>query len=340
MRSTRLALPFTLLALIVASPRPALACSSPCPEPMRLWGGATSIPGNLVYFEVYASIFDETYAPFALRTAEDEPIAASLRTIEGDLVFAPDEPIAAGTRVVLEYDYGCGGSDQPLERRTFAFTTTESVQDAPAQPPAPTVARRGFIEGPEACDMAFVDLELGSVDLDGLGALTDLAVTVDGEQGWYGPASELSSALLSLDSHCDGGDYGLDYWHSSCGDLFRLPPGKHTMEVRSLIVGFPDPEPVRYEFEVQCAPGCPMAPDAAADPEPTAPEDASGGADEAPGGPPGDVVSSEGEAGDETRESSRIQIGGCTVRRGGRGGWLTMLALPWILRRRRRTARG
>ena len=43
-----------------------------------------------------------------LHTKTGEPLAASIRTIGKDQVFAPDAPIPENTEVVLEYSSDCG----------------------------------------------------------------------------------------------------------------------------------------------------------------------------------------------------------------------------------------
>ena len=76
-----------------------------------------------------------------------------------------------------------------------------------------------------------------------------------------------------------------------------------------------------------------MTPEDAADPDatPAQPDD-----DEPAEATDGDVVSSTGGHGNDTR----LPVGGCslTARQSSpNGGWLLLLSVPWLLRRSRRT---
>jgi hypothetical protein len=328
MRCTQVALAFALASLVSSFSLPAAACSWPCPGPLRLFE-RTDVPGNLVYFEVFDGFFDEASLPFTLHTAAGEPIAASVRQIDGRTVFAPDQPIADGTDVVLEYGFGCSGDAQPFERRTFAFSIAEAPVVAPPRPRV-TLARRGFLEEGSACDTAFVELRVeDETGWEWLADLTTISASVDGVGVGSGNALDFKS--IELRSLCGPGAPNR-YSHNSCGGSESIPVGVHTLTLTTTILGQPDPAPVELDFEIQCEPGC--------DPT-TAPDDddevtASPDADESTE-PPGDVISSSGTAsGEDTGTRGRLQIGGCSLQRGGHGGWLVMLLLPWLLARRRR----
>src|SRR6187399_1877938 len=92
----RVAGPTLLGCAVLKLASPAEACSIPiCTTPVRLPTGGR-MAGDHFYFKV----IDVDPGVLSLRTAEGEPIAASIRTIGNDRVFAPEQPLAAGTSVV------------------------------------------------------------------------------------------------------------------------------------------------------------------------------------------------------------------------------------------------
>ena len=76
--------------------------------------------GNLVYFQVLA----EDPGPLALRTAAGDAIAASIRTLGSDRVFAPEAPLPENTSLVLEYRESCDGVPASVTS-TLSLVTTE-----------------------------------------------------------------------------------------------------------------------------------------------------------------------------------------------------------------------
>ncbi|HKO91941.1 MAG TPA: hypothetical protein VJU61_12350, partial [Polyangiaceae bacterium] len=129
---------FGLLAA-AALPSPSHACSlPPCTSPVRLFERGATVPGNLVYFKLLGGINVDgalqPLSPLSLETSEHEPIAASVRTIGFDRVFAPDQPIAPGTHVVLTYRPTCLFADEQVASATYEFTTSEAAEFEPRQP--------------------------------------------------------------------------------------------------------------------------------------------------------------------------------------------------------------
>jgi hypothetical protein len=201
------------------------------------------MPGNLVYFKV----LDADPGLLALRTAAGEPIAASIRTIGNDRVFAPDQPIAATTELVLEYSSACG-----LERQaqTFEFMADqpEEIDLAPAQL---EVVEQGLAyPGVAGSEASFVRIRHHTGDQNGAAsALMTHTFRVDGL-----PARMIeinSQHLVELSAKCAPADR--ETLVDTCGTVYSVTPGRHTVEARTTIVGqLTQPEPVRLEVDVVC----------------------------------------------------------------------------------------
>jgi hypothetical protein len=238
---------------------PAGACSiATCSSPVRL-PPSPYLPGNLVYFQVLG---EDDPSGLQLRTAEGEPIAASVRDVEGDRVFAPEQPIAEGTAVVLEYSTLCFG--EPA-RQTFELTTTApgAIELEPARL---TVQERG-VAGPGRFDEAsFVRVRHWPGDTNGVASpLMIHSASVDGVP--VGTVDVAGQSLLEILVPCRPpvASPGID----TCGNLFAAPPGVHLVQVSTHIVGAAtQPEPVGLEVEVQCPDAIGGGP--IADPEPAA----------------------------------------------------------------------
>jgi hypothetical protein len=224
----------------------ASACSLPqCQSPLRL-PPAPYLPGNLVYFQIVG----DDPAGLALRTAEGEPIAASIRTIGTDRVFAPEQPIADGTQLVLEYSLQCYGDPPPQTLlQTFEFMTSAPVELA-FNPGRLEIEEVGVRQPGRDGETSFVRVRHWPGESNGD---TSLLMThtskVDGV-----PASPLQLnglELIEVPVACRPrvADAGRD----TCGNLYTLPPGVHTVEVSTHVVGATtQPEPVSLEVEVQC----------------------------------------------------------------------------------------
>jgi hypothetical protein len=304
------------LAAAVLAPRPsAKACEETCEPPLRLFPTGSEVPGDLVYFKVR----DESFAPFTLRTAAGAPIAASIRTIGSDKVFAPDEPIPAGTSVVVEYDWKCRGAPVHTADEFTTIEATEVEQRAPDL----AVLRRGLENAIAGRETPFVDFEYYNTDARGsLYHLIDVTATIDGMPTRLDYSGD--RPMLHVASLCrpDSDEYGID----SCGDVNDVPPGTHTVEVKSTIVGLTAPAPVQRTIELSCTDACmPATVDHAEQPlgqDPTA-EDSSG------------------DTGWVDGPGRKHEASGCSLGRHGApgAGWLALVAARLLVRRRRsRTA--
>ncbi|HTV25712.1 MAG TPA: hypothetical protein VMG12_43750 [Polyangiaceae bacterium] len=222
---------------------PASACSLPtCEPPVRL-APLPYLPGNLVYFQVVAQIEP---TDLVLRTAEGEPIAASIRTIGSDRVFAPEQPIAEGTSVVLEYSTVCFG--EPAQR-TYEFTTTAAatIELVPAQ----LDVEESGVKGPGRNDeAAFVRVRHLSGDATGdASALMVHSYSIDGVP--TGLREVGGQLLIEVPVPCRPAVSTRQI--DTCGNLYAAPPGVHSVEVSTHIIGADtQPEPVRLAVDVQC----------------------------------------------------------------------------------------
>ena len=234
----------TLLgAAVLKLAAPAAACSPPfCPPPLRFPPTAW-MPGNLVYFK----LLDDTQVELSLRTAAGEPIAASIRTIGNDRVFAPEEPIPAGTQAVLDYSFPCGA-----EARQHSF---EFLADLHAsielQPAELQIVEQGIAyPGVPNDEASFVRLRHLSGDLNGAAsALMTHTFTVDGMPARLGEVN--SQQVVEVSASCNPSF--AENQQDTCGTLYSVTPGVHTVEARTSIVGeLIQPAPVHLAVEVRC----------------------------------------------------------------------------------------
>jgi MYXO-CTERM domain-containing protein len=237
---------------VVGRVETAAACRFPCESPVRLQG-MEYVPGNLVYFQVTA----DNPGSMALRTDVGEPIPASLRTMGGGRVFAPDAPIEPGTNVVLEYALVCyPGSDIDREGDVptlgeFAFETSDH---------APLTVQEGSmyveeygIELPAGTsqELAFVRVRpwVPSVDASAEHLVT-YTLRVDGEP-WSAFAFEGSHWQVSIESQC--GVENDEYPRDSCGGISFVSVGHHTLELTPHVAGYEgEIAPMTLEIETRC----------------------------------------------------------------------------------------
>src|SRR6185436_15823557 len=98
-------------------------------------------------------------------------------TIGNDRVFAPEQPIAAGTQVVLEYTSQCGAESQPVSYE-FTADLPGSIELGPAQL---QILEQGTAYPGQQGEASFVRLVHVSGDLNGVAsALMTHTFTVDG----------------------------------------------------------------------------------------------------------------------------------------------------------------
>jgi MYXO-CTERM domain-containing protein len=224
----------------------ARACSLPSCGPPIVIPTTSYIPGNLVYFEVAV----DAPGPMTLRTAEGDPIPASLRTIGHDRVFAPDAPIPPGTAVVLEYALFCHGDEAP-PNGTFEFWTVAD-SSIELQPARLYMDEYGIAHpGVEHDEVAFVRLGMTSPDLNNSAThLMSHRVTVDGQsvRGWVTPG-----ALTPVEINTDCRPQQAEMEISSCGTLESVPAGPHTVAVQTRVLGYDGViAPVTFEIETRC----------------------------------------------------------------------------------------
>ncbi len=221
---------------------PAEACSPPfCPAPVRVPAGGR-LPGNLFYFKVLV----EAPGALSLHTAEGEPIAASIRTIGNDRVFAPEQPIAAGTSVVLEYATECALEGVPQSAELLADPPS-SIELGPAEL---AVLERGTASPGLADEASFVRVRHFSGDANGTATpLMDHTYTVDGLPASLGEVN--GQQVVQVSARCRPSDTRSQ--QDTCGVVYSVAPGLHTVEARTTIVGaVTQPEPVRLAVEVRC----------------------------------------------------------------------------------------
>jgi hypothetical protein len=232
-------------AAVSAVAERASACSlDPCPSSVRL-PPMPYLPGNLVYFQIIGDDPPE----IALRTAEGEPIAASIRTIGGDRVFAPEQPIAEGTQLVLDYSIQCVGGPPQTLAQTFEFMTSIHSEMA-FNPGRLEVEEIGIRYPGRDNETSFVRVRYWPGESNGdTSALMSHSYTVDGLPVWLQLLN--GGNLVEVPVACR--PQVVDAVRDSCGSLYTLPPGVHTVELSTHVVGATtQPEPVRLQVDVQC----------------------------------------------------------------------------------------
>jgi hypothetical protein len=279
--ATRLLSTWAVVAVCQLPARASDACTiSDCRPPVRLLSdfypalhAGLPIPGNLVYFRV--EVADP--GPMILRTRAGGVIAASVRQIGKDRVFAPDAPLAPDLDVELEYTPHCeSGAPPPDPRGVFAFRTT-AAGELRARPGAVELIEYGIT------DASHEQLR-GTVhrfryqppdELLSTKHLMDHTLTVDGHA--FALRAALPEPVLNIVSRCWSGWYANQAPAADdCGALDSIPPGRHRLEVRTSIVGHDDPAPVRFDLRTGDAEWCALS--SGAEPAATATEsDASGG---------------------------------------------------------------
>jgi hypothetical protein len=232
-----------VLAAAVARVHPAQACTWPsCQSPIVI-PKASSVPGNLVRFEVVTAQRRDPEL-LTMRTSEGEPIPTRLQDIGGRLVFAPIEPIAEGTEVVVEYAMDCSfGRPPPIPPplQTLRFTASRHEQRA-YELGALEVTERGISSpGKPNSEVGFVRVQLPMhLTKGGYVEYSDLVrheATLDGIPiRVRTPDLDLGTldAEVDVSSWCTGPE---EPQFNSCNQLEHVPVGKHTLEVTTSIVG-------------------------------------------------------------------------------------------------------
>jgi len=209
--------------------------------------------GDHFYFQVLAA----DPGVLTLRTAEGAPIAASIRTIGNDRVFAPEQPIAAGTSVVLEMTTPCSLEGVPGSYEILAEPHGPIELD-PAQ--LQLLEQGTAYSGVPGDESSFVRVRHLPGDLNGVATpLMTHTFTVDGLPARLGEVNGQQVVEVSARCQPEYTETQID----TCGVVYSVAPGVHTVEARTTIVGeVTQPAPVRLKVEVTCpGGGAPPAPD-------------------------------------------------------------------------------
>lgn len=233
-----------LLALLAAvatleAAAPASACSRACAPPVQLPRGG-GMSGNMVYFK----LLTDNPGELKLHTKAGEVIAASIRTIGNDRVFAPDEAIAGNTDLVLEYTSDCGVPSS----FEFVATAPGSIELRPAEL---VIQEQGLSEPGLPGELSFVRLRYYSPDANGQAySLMSDRFTVDGKP----PVTVLvnGAELIQLATRCYS-PVTKETLSDTCGFVRELPPGRHTVVATTTVVGqLTQPEPATLEIDLRC----------------------------------------------------------------------------------------
>lgn len=343
-------LPFAFIAgaalAVFGRVHTASACSLPaCSSPLRI-PAAGYLPGNLVYFEVTA----EAPGRMTLRTEAGEPIAASIRSIGGHRVFAPDAPIAPETYVTLEYEESCPPdfAETPLTG-TFEFWTT-AFSSIVLQPARLFVREYGVAyPGVDNNELGFVRVGMDSPDVNASAThLMTHTVAIDGVpiSSW---AINGELGLVSIESRCRPALDDVQF--DSCGNVWAVPVGPHTVSVQTRVLGYDGViAPVTLDIETSCPGGdMPIADDGPVADEPTTADEPTG-TDDSPvfddrtvtpvGESPTDSAAADtahtaaAAASDDVSDNESCAFGGGAASSRAPAG-LALLALGLLARRRR-----
>lgn len=270
-RWTSRALTVLLVGTVVSTlAERASACSLPqCQSPLRL-PPAPYLPGNLVYFPIVG----DDPAELALRTAEGEPIAASIRTIGGDRVFAAEQPIAEGTQLVLEYSLQCYGEPPPETLpQTFEFMTSVH-SELEFNPGRLEIEETGVKYPGHDGETSFVRVRHWPGESNGdTSLLMDHTFTVDGQPTWLLQLNGVGLVEVPVACRPQVAEAVTD----SCGMLHSLPPGVHTVQVSTHVIGATtQPEPMSLEVDVSCPAGDAAGASDDQQPEPSTPDEMAG----------------------------------------------------------------
>lgn len=242
MRSMILGAVLSMFVYTSSAPR-AQACSPAfCRAPVRLFTAVSSddIRGNLVYFKVLT----DDPGPLTLRAVGGDVIPSSIRMVGKDRVFAPDEPIAPGTEVQLDYTLECGNG--PMQQ-SYAFKTYAHEEVSLRDAELAIEARGIAYPGDRTNEAGFVELRYYDPEDGTAYYLIDRSATIDGK-----PATIDQEGRIKVSSYCDPKKD--EYLQDTCGTTRNVPLGEHTVEVRASIVGLAsDPPPVRLKVRTDCS---------------------------------------------------------------------------------------
>lgn len=250
--STAVAASFSLLL----TPQRAQACSPPlCDSPVRTFKEGASVPGNLVHF----AILRAEPGLLSLHTLDGAEIPASIQTIAGSRVFAPNDPIAAHTEVELRYTDTCRDPSAPTRDRTFRFSTYEAATSSAFQvdlvPYSKGLLLRGDETKPYAASRMF-RIDLFGDDAPHVRHLLDYTASIGVD-----PLELIQikhETFVRVDSTCSRTSKGplVD----SCGVLWDVENGPQTLTLTTNAVGTDlKPAAIEVSFEIGCENTCPDA---------------------------------------------------------------------------------
>jgi hypothetical protein len=226
-----------LMVWIALSARPVDACTMRAPGLFRVFHEGLVIPGNLVYFKVNERFPDP--GPAHLFDSRGDEVAARIRQIGPDRVFAPDEPLAVGGYAFTYEEYG--------KEARFLFEVGPAVKVALAPARLALASHAHELAGTdserERYSFSFSDDD----PADALQHLMERSVTLDGKKlSFHGTRS----GELEVHTYCRNPEYQYD----TCGWLMNVPTGEHELAVTTSIVGYGTTEPVRARVQTTCNP--------------------------------------------------------------------------------------
>ncbi|HEX5658861.1 MAG TPA: hypothetical protein VFX59_16820 [Polyangiales bacterium] len=287
---------------------------------VRTFGESEVVPGNLVFFRV-----EKEPSTLELLTEAGTPIAARVRTIGDDRVFAPLEPIAAGQRVRLRWSYRCTALEQ-VRAGEFSFETSAAVQPLAGQPELELVARGvrpWTAEFSRETDVSegFADVRLAWSDDRSLASyahLLDVRYEVDGK-----PVYGVNPVTVRTSCESAGNPI-----YDSCGSHHEFPAGAHTVRAIGHVIGTDISLDASLQVTISCGHDAGIA-------------DASiRGHDAAVRGVDGSVRDNERDVGprggnDVFEDDIEPEDDGCTLARGRYDAACLALGLALLLRRKR-----
>jgi hypothetical protein len=219
--------------VFVTCARDVLACSPPLGIPhLRIPPQIAEMPSNLVRFRV----LDATHVgKITLRTEKGERVATRY---EADVVRPVADP-RPGTVLVLEYPVQDRLRNVGLSKYRFKVLPPVALQLRPAE----LIVKEQGVEYPASAThrTAFVRLHYGSPDAMGNAPhLMEAKVTVDGRAYHFDGGSKVAfgSAVIELESSCQPRADATSGWdEDTCGALYRVPSGTHTVTVTPHVLG-------------------------------------------------------------------------------------------------------
>jgi hypothetical protein len=233
-----------LMVWLALGVRPAEACTLRAPGPFRVFPERQVIPGNLVYFKVNEQLEDP--GPAHLIDSRGEEVAARIRQLGPDRVFAPDAPLPVG-------GYAFTYEERGREMR-FDFEVGPPVEVTLVPAELSLVRHAHELAGTDAEREVYAFSFRDGDPADALAHLMDRSLMLDGKRLSY---HAYGDGELEVSTYCGRRDYQYD----TCGWLMAVPPGEHELAVTTYVVGYGKTAPVSARVRTTC--------DAAAEPSST-----------------------------------------------------------------------